>query len=130
MAKNILLHIMDILKDTDELNQLKRKDLENRLKAIGIENVDRHTIRKCIDTLNDIGMDIAIERGRENSYYLRERIFEEWEIKLISDMVSECVFLSKKDSTKLIEKLERFTGIENRKLLNETSLYRKKSETI
>ena len=130
MSKNILLDMVNIFKDTDEHNKLTRKDLEHKLRCAGFEKVDRHTISRNIEILNASGFDIAIERGRENKYYLRERLFEEWEIKLICDMVCECYFLSEKDSTNLVRKIENFTGIRNRKILNEADLYKKKREKV
>lgn len=123
MTKSILLYIIDILKDTDEFNKSTRTELERKLNEIGVGKIDRHTIKKCIDELNDFGFDIAVEKGKKNEYYLRERLFEEWEIKLLCDMVCECNFLSQKDISALINKLRNFTGIRNRKILDDTVLY-------
>lgn len=121
---------MNIFRDTDEYNKLTRKDVEKKLRCAGFEKVDRHTILRNIDILNASGFDIAVEHGRENQYYLRERLFEEWEIKLICDMVCECYFLSEKDSANIVKKIENFTGIRNRKILNETDLYKKKQNRV
>ena len=76
MTKSILLYIIDILKDTDEFNKSTRTELERKLNEIGVGKIDRHTIKKCIDELNDFGFDIAVEKGKKNEYYLRERLFE------------------------------------------------------
>lgn len=46
MTKNILLYILEILKDTDEFNKYTRTEIEQRLKSFGIERIDRHTIKK------------------------------------------------------------------------------------
>lgn len=130
MAKNILLHILNILKDTDEYNRLTNKELIKSLNAVGFEKIDRHTIDRNIDILNDFGFDIIAERGKNKQYYLGERLFEEWEIKLVCDMICECYFLSERDSTALIKKIENFTGRQSRAILNETALYKKKSGRV
>ena len=128
MAKNLLFYIADILKDTDELNKYTRRDLEKKIKERGLEVVDRHTIRKCIDSLNDVGFDIVIEESKENKYYLGERIFEEWEKKLICDLVRQCDFLSKRDVNLIIQKLKKFTGKTNRKILEDTFEFNRKKD--
>lgn len=110
MTRNILFYIIDILKDSDENYKYTRKSIERELKNYGVCSVERHTIRRSIDVLNEVGFDIVVEEGKENKFFLRERMFEEWEIKLLCDIVNQCNFLDKKDITNLIDKLKNFTG--------------------
>lgn len=128
MARKLIFDIIDILKDTDEVNKCTRRDMECKLRAMGIEGIDRHTIRNCMEFLNDVGFNIIIENGRENKYYLGERLFEEWEVKLICDLMYQCDFLDEKDIFAIINKLKNFIGKSSRKLLEDTYSYKRRSD--
>ncbi len=126
MARGLVFDIIDILKDTDEANKYTRKDLEQHIRTSGYESIDRHTLRSSIELLNEVGFDIAVENGKGNKYYLRERIFEEWEIKLLCDMVYQCDFLNEKDVEVLVNKLKGFIGKSGRRILDDTYVYDRK----
>ncbi len=127
MKRGMLLYILDILKDTDENNKLSRIEIEKRLKMYGVETLERHTVIKYLEELKEIGFDIVTEKGKQNKFYLQERMFEEWEIKLLCDLLCECSFLTQNDVDSIVDKLKQFIGTGSRNELKSSKLYYKRS---
>ncbi|MDY3617955.1 helix-turn-helix transcriptional regulator [Agathobaculum sp.] len=111
MAKNSnqklkLLYLYRIfLEKTDEEHKLTMSQILSSLSHYGIE-AERKSIYDDIAALQDYGLDIALQRGRNGGYYIASRDFELPELKLLVDAVQCSRFITEKKSNELIKKVE------------------------
>lgn len=100
-----LLYLKQILEqESDETHPLSAQTLIDKLAAHGIQ-AERKSIYSDIACLQDFGMDILCQRGKDGGYYLASREFEPPELKLLVDAVQSSKFLTQKKSMQLITKL-------------------------
>ena len=105
-----LLHILDILnKESDEEHILTMKDLEEKLSNLGI-SAERKSISKDIALLKDFGYDVCGFDENRKGYFMRSRIFEDSELRILIDAVLSSKCITKKKSKELIKKLETLTS--------------------
>ena len=105
-----ILYLMKILLTrTDEDHLLSAKDLCDALAEYGIR-AERKSIYADVEALQDYGLDIIQQRGKNPGYYIGERDFELAELKLLVDAVQSSKFITQKKSGELIKKLEAFTS--------------------
>ena len=84
-----LLYLLEILRDySDENTYLSVRELTDLLLKNEIV-VERKTLYKDLELLQDYGFNIVVEKnGRENIYALVEREFELAEVKMLFRLVS------------------------------------------
>lgn len=106
-----LFYLIDILKEqTDEDFGLSVRELIEQLEVKGI-SVERKTLYKDIELLQEYGFDIVVEKnGRENIYSLISREFELAEVKMLIDVIQASKFLTVKKSRDLISKLKKLVS--------------------
>ena len=105
-----ILYLMNILLTrTDEEHLLSAKDLCDALAEYGIR-AERKSIYADVEALQDYGLDVIQQRGKNPGYYIGERDFELAELKLLVDAVQSSKFITQKKSEELIRKLEAFTS--------------------
>ena len=106
-----LLYLLEILRDySDENTYLSVKELTSLLLKKEIV-VERKTLYKDIELLQDYGFNIVVEKsGRENTYALVEREFELAEVKMLIDVIQASKFLTAKKSRDLILKLKKLAS--------------------
>lgn len=123
MAKNInqkkkLLTILNILNTkTDENHKLNTTDLINELLKYDI-SAERKSIYDDVDTLNDMGYDILLDKSKNGGYYVASRPIEKHEMVLLVDAISSSKFITLKKSRELIKKLESLLSIYEAKELD------------
>ena len=105
-----LLYLLEILRDySDENTYLSVKELTTLLLKKEII-VERKTLYKDIELLQDYGFNIVVEKnGRENIYALVEREFELAEVKMLIDVIQASKFLTVKKITRLDFKIEEIS---------------------
>jgi len=103
---------------TDEKHTASLADISAYLQGCGIPKPDARTLRRDIDHLIELGIDIVHHRGVQNRYYVATRHFEAPEIKLLIDAVQSSRFITPKKSKALIGKLAAFAGPHHAELLN------------
>lgn len=100
-----ILHLMEIFKEhTDENHGLTMAQIIALLKERGIP-AERKGIYRDIESLKEFGMDIEQCRGKEITYHLMSREFEQTEVKLLVDAVQSSKFITHKKSNLLIKKI-------------------------
>ena len=106
-----LLYLLEILRDySDENTYLSVKELTSLLLKKEII-VERKTLYKDIELLQDYGFNIVVEKnGRENIYALVEIEFELAEVKMLIDVIQASKFLTVKKSRDLILKLKKLAS--------------------
>lgn len=100
-----ILYIWDYLqKNSHQDKPVKANELISMLDRLDIR-CDRKTIYSDIAALQDFGVDIVHQPGRNGGYFIASRNFELPELKLLIDAVQSSRFLTEKKSRELIEKL-------------------------
>ena len=114
-TKDRLLFLLQyMLEHSDEYNPISTDDLLCIYSDNGFKG-SRNTIRDDIAALNEAGFEIARDmRQGKRVYYVIDRRFELFELKMLVDAVSSCRFITKSKSEALIEKLTMMTNEENR----------------
>jgi hypothetical protein len=85
--KSRLLTLLDILNsETDEENQITIAKMIERLATKGF-TATRKTVVNDIETLISHDIDIICNKGKENLYFIGNRIFELAELTLLVDAI-------------------------------------------
>ena len=117
-----ILYILDYLeRNSHESHYVNASELIKMLQGHGI-SCDRKTIYSDVAALQDYGVDIVSEPGKNGGYYIASRNFEPHELKLLIDAVQSSRFLTEKKSQELIQKLCNQCNKEDAKLLTRTVL--------
>lgn len=114
---NKKLYIMYILKvlreESDENHPLKQAEIISKIKArYNVDNIDRKTISRTIDSLMDIGVDIVKLDG--GGCYLADRELEPSEVTFLIDAVFSSRALNQKQAKDLSNKLSNMLSVHQR----------------
>jgi Fe2+ or Zn2+ uptake regulation protein len=100
-----VLVLLDILRRrTDEDHPLSVPQMVEEMQQRGV-SIERKSVYDALSTLQELGYDVMLQRGR--GYYLGEREFQLAELKLLVDAVQASKFITVHKSRELIEKLTR-----------------------
>lgn len=112
-----ILYIWDYLqKNSHRDKPVRANELIGMLDIHGIP-CDRKTIYSDIAALQEFGVDIVCQTGRNGGYYIASQNFELPELKLLIDAVQSSRFLTEKKSRALIEKLCTLCSAQDAKLM-------------
>lgn len=101
--KMINMYILEVLKKySDSEHHLKQQDIINYIKQDYNIDAERKSISVNISRLVEFGYDIV----RQNGYYLRERDFDDSELRLLVDSVLFSKNIPTNQAKDLIEKLQ------------------------
>lgn len=114
-----ILYILEMMKKTDENHPLNSSQIVAKLKAQGI-NVERKSIGRVLTCLEEAGYSIVKCENHNLGWYMLEQEFENYEVKLLADMVASAKFLTLEDSRKLIKKLKSLATIDGEKIIEAT----------
>ena len=104
--KKVTLYILEILKTySDEQHPLSTSDILSLLDKKYGAVIERRTVYRTIDTLNDLGYTIKTRKDTGSGYYLTNRDFNEGEIILLCNAIHSSNFISITQSEELIRKL-------------------------
>jgi predicted DNA-binding transcriptional regulator YafY len=112
-----LLYILDILKSTDEKNPVTTNKILEKLKCHDIE-AERKSILRDIEILKDYGIDVLLHKDNKKGYYIGNRDFEDWEIKMLIDSIASGKFITKDQSKVLINKLKNLSSASGKKAIS------------
>lgn len=102
---------------TDEENGITIRDIADILKEKYRIVSARRSIYSDIAALKEFGIDICMVKSHDTRYYLGSREFEFAELKVLTDLVQNSKFITKKKSEELTEKIKGLTSIRQRNLL-------------
>lgn len=105
-----------------------REIIEKMNSAYGI-SPDRRTIYSSVDVLIDLGYDISTYDDNGVGYYLKQRLFEPGEVRLLMDAVYSFPFLPPKHTEDLIAKLQKLLSANERKRFKSLSIARQEIKT-
>lgn len=119
-SKRKLLCILDIMKKTDEFHPLNTTEIAAKLTRYGI-TAERKSISRDLKCLEDAGYSIIRCTDHNNGYYMTDQLFEDYELKILSDAVNAAPFLTECDSRELVKKICTLATIEGEALIAATS---------
>lgn len=111
-----LLYLLHILEEySDDTHILPMSTIIAKMKSLYGLTIDRRTVYGAVEMLQSIGYDISIYYENGKGYYLRSRILEPSEVRLLMDAVYGFPCISAKQTTDLIKKLQSALSIYERK---------------
>lgn len=111
------LRVLEILQGTDLNNPLTTAQIEQQLGLFDLV-AERKSINRDIRVLNAAGYDIRRCADNKKGYYLANRQFANWELKVLIDAIVSAKFLSDADSQAITAKLRRLASNDSAKLLS------------
>lgn len=118
-SKIKLLKVLELINETDADHPYSTQYMADRLTDDGID-AERKAVLRDIYTLRD-EYGLSINTVRKKGFFLSERVFEDWELKLLCDAVQGAPFLGEADAASLTERLYSLTGIGGKKTLKSAS---------
>ena len=117
-----ILYILDHLqKNSHEEHPVRANELIAMLNSHNI-SCDRKTVYSDIQALQDYGVDIISNPGKNGGYFIGQRIFEPYELKLLIDAVQSSRYLTESKSRDLIAKLCEQCNEQDAQLMKRTVL--------
>ena len=114
-----ILYLMKMLLDeTDRDHPMNAAEIAEKMnRRYNYTTYNRKTIYADIERLKTFGLSIGQEKGSNFGYFVKDRVFNLAELKLMVDAVQSSKFITKKKSVELIRKLETLTSEHNAKFL-------------
>ena len=112
--KLYIIYILKVLREeSDENHPLKQAEIISKIKAkYNVDNIDRKTISRTIDSLMDIGIDIVKLDG--GGCYLADRELEPSEITFLIDAIFSSRALNQKQAKDMSKKLSNMLSVYQR----------------
>ena len=114
-----LLRILWDYSDVD--HKLQMRDLLAKLNSLYGLDPDRRTVYRALEMLQEMGFEISTYET-DHGYYLKERLFELAEIRLLMDAVYSFRFISYKHAQDLIDKLQQLISVQDRRKYRHLSI--------
>ena len=110
-----ILYLMKMLLDeTDQDHPMNASEIADKMnRRYNYTTYNRKTIYADIERLKTFGLSIGQEKGASFGYFVKDRVFNLAELKLMVDAVQSSKFITKKKSLELIRKLETLTSEHN-----------------
>ena len=123
--KEKLLRVLQLLQDTDAHSPINATGIVERLEnRFDLGKINRHSIYQDIAVLENCGYDIKQCKDRRKGWYLKSHDFEDWEICLMIDAVTQTKCLTSEERMNLKTKLLKHTSERGRKRLQKLLLTR------
>ena len=122
-----LLHVL--AEYSDENHILPMREILAQLNSDYGISPDRRTIYSLVTVLKQLGFDISDFEENGFGYYLRRRLFEQGEIRLLMDAVYSFPFIPPKHTEDLIEKLQKHMSVHERKRFKNLTVCRPERKT-
>ncbi len=105
-----------LMQYSDEDHVLTMRDIMARFDTDYSMKIDRRTVYSSIETLKKLGYDVSDYEENRRGYYMRSRLFEPSEVRLMMDAVYSLNSIPQKQTADLIEKLQSTCSIHQKKL--------------
>ncbi|OQB11864.1 MAG: hypothetical protein BWY15_02369 [Firmicutes bacterium ADurb.Bin193] len=114
--KSHIICILHILQEySDENHIIPMREIISKMRAMYGITIDRRTVYGLIDELNLLDYDISTYQENNIGYYLRSRVLEPSEVRLLTDRVYSMGFIPQKQADSIIDKLQSTQSIHNRR---------------
>jgi len=127
LTNRTLIVLQYLWTNTDEQHPASLADIAQHLDSFNL-SADPRTLRKDIEQLVELGVDIVKDRKVQNLYHVATRHFDTPELKLLIDAVQSSRFITTKKSKALIEKLSVFASPYQNKVMQRELYVDKRSK--
>lgn len=117
LKNRTLLVLKYLWENTDEASPATLADINAFLMEHGFTKPDPRPIKKDIDQLCELGIDIVCDRKTQNQYFVASRHFDTAELKLLIDAIQSSRSVTRTKSSNLIRKLSVFVNPGQKNLL-------------
>ncbi len=108
-----LLRVLEEYSDAEHI--MTMGEIIAKLKSNYDLKLDRRTIYGAVEILNTMGYDISDFSDNGKGYYLRERSFEQSEIRLLTDAVYSFPYISEAQTNGIVKKLQGELSVHQRR---------------
>lgn len=114
-----ILYLMKMLLDeTDPDHPMNAAEIADKMnRRYNYTTYNRKTIYADVERLKTFGLSIGQTKGAGFGYFVKDRVFDLAELKLMVDAVQSSKFITKRKSVELIRKLETLTSEYNAQFL-------------
>ena len=110
--KALLLCLLDILKAyTDDEHPMTIAQFIQKLDALYGLKAERKAVSRNLALLVELGYDISPYDENGRGYYLRQRLLDDSELRLLMDCVLSSRFIPPSDAARLLEKLKQMSTV-------------------
>ena len=110
--------VFQILNDyTNGEHHLKQTEIQEKLSSLYGIQVERKSIRECIDDINYLGepYGVYVNSEKGDGTFLLSRVFEKSEVGFLIDAIFSSRSIDPKQAQDLTKKLQRFLNVNDRK---------------
>ncbi|MGI6040457.1 MAG: WYL domain-containing protein [Clostridiales bacterium] len=122
-----LMYVLAEYSDADHI--LPMREILSKLNSEFGISPDRRTIYSLVSVLKQIGFDISDYEENGIGYYLRFRLFEPGEVRLLMDAVYSFPFIPPKHTEDLVEKLQKLISVHERRRFKNLTVYKQEKKT-
>jgi len=129
--KAITICLLEVLREySDENHILSMGDIITHIDLCYGLKPDRRTLYGAFETLIELGYDISMYRDNGKGYYLLDHRLEMSEAHLLSDAVCTFPFISERQTAQLMNKVQSFVSIHERKHIKNLTVMRSDQKTV
>jgi len=122
--------LLNILRDySDGEHIMPMGEIIKRMESVYGLRPDRRTVTSAIETLQTLGFDISPYGENHKGYWLRGRKISEKEVRLLMDAVYSFSFLSARETSSLLGKLQQFLSVYSRKKYKNLAVIREEKKS-
>lgn len=129
--KAIAICLLEVLNEySDESHILSMSDITGKIEQLYGMKPDRRTIYAALETLVELGYDISFYKENGKGYYIRDRHIEVSEAHLLSDAICAFPFISEKQTSQLLKKVQALLSVHNRRTIKNLTVIRADQKTL
>ena len=129
--KAITICLLEVLREySDENHILSMSEITSKLNARYGLKPDRRTIYSAFETLIEVGYDISLYKDNGKGYYLLNRQLEPSEAHLLSDAICTFPFISERQTSQLMNKVQSLVSVHERKHIKNLTVLRSDQKTV
>lgn len=129
--KAIAICLLEVLNEySDEKHILSMGEITSKVEQLYGLKPDRRTIYSALETLVELGYDISFYKENGKGYYIRDRHLEVSEAHLLSDAVCAFPFISERQTSQLLKKIQSLVSVHDRRNIKNLTVIRADQKTI
>lgn len=129
--KAIAICLLEVLNEySDEKHILSMGEITSKIEQLYGLKPDRRTIYSALETLVELGYDISFYKENGKGYYIRDRHLEVSEVHLLSDAVCAFPFISERQTSQLLKKIQSLVSVHDRRNIKNLTVIRADQKTI
>lgn len=129
--KAIAICLLEVLNEySDEKHILSMGEITSKIEQLYGLKPDRRTIYSALETLVELGYDISFYKENGKGYYIRDRHLEVSEAHLLSDAVCAFPFISERQTSQLLKKIQSLVSVHDRRNIKNLTVIRADQKTI